>query len=50
MQTIFESRSADGALLRMASVHRVRTALRRLTSFVPHAKVLFSDVNGRGVA
>ena len=46
MQIIFESRDADGAQLRDLSVERVRFALRRLTTFVPHAKVQFSDVNG----
>ena len=46
MQIIFESGGADAALMRDLSVERVRFALRRLTSFVPHAKVLFSDVNG----
>lgn len=46
MQIIFESRDADGAQMRELSVERVRFALRRLTSFVPHAKVQFSDING----
>lgn len=46
MQIIFESRDADGAQMRDVTVDRVRFALRRLTSFVPHAKVQFSDVNG----
>jgi hypothetical protein len=46
MQITFESRTTDGARLREVSVERVRFALRRLTSFVPHAKVQFSDVNG----
>ena len=46
MQIIFESRDADGAQMRDLSVERVRFALRRLTTFVPHAKVRFSDVNG----
>ena len=46
MQIIFESRDADGAQLRDLSVERVRFVLRRLTTFVPHAKVQFSDVNG----
>jgi hypothetical protein len=46
MQIIFESRDADGAKMRALSFERVRFALRRLTVFVPHAKVQFSDVNG----
>lgn len=46
MQIIFESRDADGAQMRDFSVERVRFALRRLTTFVPQAKVQFSDVNG----
>ena len=46
MQVIFDSRDADGRQLREFSVARVHFALRRLTSFVPHAKVQFSDVNG----
>lgn len=46
MRIIFESRDADGAQMRDLSVERVRFALRRLTTFVPHAKVQFSDVNG----
>lgn len=50
MQMIFESRDADGAQMRDVYVDRVRFALRRLTTFVPHAKVQFSDVNGRAVA
>ncbi|MEI8030285.1 MAG: HPF/RaiA family ribosome-associated protein [Comamonadaceae bacterium] len=46
MQIIFESRDADGAQVRDFSVERVRFALRRLTTVVPHARVQFSDVNG----
>lgn len=46
MQVIFESRDADGAQMRELSVERVRFALRRLTAWVPRAKVQFSDVNG----
>ncbi len=46
MQIIFESRDADGHQLRDLSVERVRFALRRLSSWVPHARVQFSDVNG----
>ncbi|MBP6006671.1 MAG: HPF/RaiA family ribosome-associated protein [Rhodoferax sp.] len=46
MQIIFESRDAEGTQMRELSVERVRFALRRLTSWVPRAKVQFSDVNG----
>jgi hypothetical protein len=46
MQIIFESRDADAALVRLASIDRVRFALRRLSGMVPRAKVQFSDVNG----
>ena len=46
MQIIFESRDADVAQMRDLSVERVRFVLRRLATFVPHAKVQFSDVNG----
>lgn len=46
MQIIFESRDADGNLMRERSVERVRFALRRLSALVPRAKVQFSDVNG----
>lgn len=46
MQIVFESRDADGVNMRDLSVERVRFALRRLTTFVPHAKVQFSDING----
>jgi hypothetical protein len=46
MQIIFESRDVDGAQMRDVSVERVRFALRRLATFVPLAKVQFSDVNG----
>lgn len=46
MRIIFESRDADGAQMRDLSVERVRFALRRLTTFVPHAKVQFTDING----
>jgi hypothetical protein len=46
MQITFESRDADGSQLRDLSVQRVRFTLRRLTAWVPHAKVQFSDVNG----
>ena len=46
MQIIVESRDAAAAQFRHFSVQRVRFALRRLTAFVPHAKVQFSDVNG----
>lgn len=46
MQIIFESRDADGADMREASIARVQFALRRLNGVVPRAKVQFSDVNG----
>ncbi len=46
MRVVFESRDVDGAQMRDLSLERVRFALRRLTTFVPHAKVQFSDVNG----
>ncbi len=46
MQIIVESRDADGAQMRELSVQRVRFALRRLSSYVPRAKVQFTDVNG----
>ena len=46
MQIVFESRDSDGAQMRDLSVERVRFALRRLTTFVAHAKVQFSDING----
>ena len=46
MQITFESRDVDGSQLRDVAVERVRFALRRLTAWVPHARVQFSDVNG----
>jgi len=46
MQIIFESRDADGSQMRDLTVERVRFALRRLTTWVPRAKVQFSDING----
>lgn len=46
MRITIESRDADGAQMRDLSVERVRFALRRLTTFVPHAKVQFTDING----
>jgi len=46
MQIIFESRDADGHQLRDLSVERVRFVLRRLSAWVPHARVQFTDVNG----
>jgi hypothetical protein len=46
MQIIFESRDPDGAQMRELTLERVRFALRRLTAWVPFAKVQFSDVNG----
>ena len=46
MQIIFESRDADGAQMRDVTIDRTRFTLRRLSTFVPRAKVHFSDVNG----
>jgi hypothetical protein len=46
MQIIFESRDSDGSQFRDLSVERARFALRRLSPFVPRAKILFTDVNG----
>ncbi|MBI2751430.1 MAG: HPF/RaiA family ribosome-associated protein [Burkholderiales bacterium] len=46
MQIIFESRDADGTHMRDLSRERIRFALRRMSGFVPRAKVQFSDVNG----
>ncbi|MBB1076715.1 HPF/RaiA family ribosome-associated protein [Rhodoferax sp. 4810] len=46
MQIIFESRDAEGSQMRDLSVERVRFSLRRLTAWVSHAKVQFTDVNG----
>jgi hypothetical protein len=46
MQIIFESRDSDGSQMRDLSIERVRFTLRRLTAWVPRAKVQFSDVNG----
>ena len=46
MQIVFESRDTDGARMRDLSIERTRFALRRLTAWVPRAKVQFSDVNG----
>lgn len=46
MQVIVESRVTDASQMRESSVKRVRFSLRRLTPWVPRAKVQFSDVNG----
>ena len=46
MQVIFESRHIKGRQLRDLSIERVRFSLRRLTAWVPRAKVRLSDVNG----
>lgn len=46
MQVIFRSRDSGSAQMRDLSIERLRFALRRLTTFVPHATVQFSDVNG----
>lgn len=46
MQVIFESRNVKGRQLRDLSIERVRFSLRRLTAWVPRAKVRLSDING----
>ena len=46
MQIFFESRHAHSAQLRDESLQRVRTVLRRVSSFVPQARVQLSDING----
>lgn len=46
MQVIFESRATEASQMRDSSVERVRFSLRRLTAWVPRARVQFSDVNG----
>lgn len=46
MQFTFECRDVDGSQMRVLSEARVRFSLRRLTAWVPRAKVQFSDVNG----
>jgi hypothetical protein len=46
MQITFECRDVDGSQMRDLSEARLRFSLRRLTAWVPRAKVQFSDVNG----
>lgn len=46
MQIYFESRHAHNAQLKEESLQRVRFVLRRVSSFVPHARVQLSDING----
>lgn len=46
MQVFVESRNAEQSGMRELSIARVRFVLRRLTPFVPRARVQFSDVNG----
>jgi len=46
MQVIFESRDPQGAELRELAVTRLKFVLRRLSSRVPRAKLLLSDING----
>ena len=46
MQVIFESRDPQGAELRDLAVTRLKFVMRRLSSRVPRAKLLLSDVNG----
>ena len=46
MRVIVESRAPDATKLRALTEQRVRFALKRLTHFVPRAKVQLSDVNG----
>jgi hypothetical protein len=46
MQIIFVARTTDGNQMRERATERMRFALRRLGTWVPHARVQFSDVNG----
>lgn len=46
MQIVFKPRAAQAAALRDLALDRVRFALRRLSTVVPHATVQLSDVNG----
>ena len=46
MQVIFESRDPQGAELRDQAVTRLKFVMRRLSSRVPRAKLLLSDING----
>lgn len=46
MQVIVETHATEASQMRELSAERVRFSLRRLTPWVPRAKVQFSDVNG----
>ncbi len=46
MQVLFEARDPNAVQMREVAVDRVRFSMRRLTWWVPRAKVLLSDVNG----
>ena len=46
MQVLFEARDPNAVQMRDLAVDRVRFSMRRLTWWVPRAKVLLSDVNG----
>lgn len=46
MQVIFESRDPQGAELRDLAIARLKFVMRRLSSRVPRAKLLLSDING----
>jgi len=46
MQILFESRHSRSTELKEESLQRVRFVLRRVSSFVPHARVQLSDING----
>ena len=46
MQIIFESRDAEGSLMRDIAERRLRFVLRRLTWLVPRATLHLSDLNG----
>jgi len=45
MQVLFESRNPEAAQMRELAVRRVKFVLRRLTWFIPRAKVKLSAVN-----
>ncbi|NVO04795.1 MAG: HPF/RaiA family ribosome-associated protein [Rhodoferax sp.] len=46
MQITFVARGTDDSQLRECTLERMRFALRRLTTWVPRARVQFTDVNG----
>jgi hypothetical protein len=46
MQVFFNSREADGGLLRDLAVRRVHFVMRRLKAAVPRASVQLADLNG----